>query len=330
MGVLADFFWRGRCGRQKRIVEGVGTIPAQPADGRDLEGVSAFLEGALLDELWRAAEAESVGLGRAEFGRILQDLGAKRNYGLGEGLIASHEQRAAYLRGLKLGDLALARACAAGGERAWERFVAMYRQPLARAAIAMTGSESLGRELADQLYGELFGLTERDGERKCPLASYGGRGSLMGWLRTVLAQRHVDHLRRNRREEPLEEMDAAAPEDGQAEPVEGMTQLEKAIEAALGSCDGEERLILTAYYLDGRTLLEIARVLSVHEATVSRKLKRVCEELRKRVVKNLQGAGVSRRAADEALGADPRDLDVNVKKLLQYSQMGAFKEQAAR
>jgi RNA polymerase sigma-70 factor (ECF subfamily) len=313
-----------------RIVEGVGTLPAQPADGRDFEGAAEWMDGALLDELWRMAEAESMGLERAEFGRILQALSTKHNYGLADGSRASREQQAAYLRGLKLADLALARACAAGDERAWERFVALYRQPLVRAAIAITGSESLGHELADQLYGELFGLTERDGARKCPLESYGGRGSLMGWLRTVLAQRHVDHLRKRKREEPLEEFDTSAPDAEEGMPVEGLTELETAIEAAIGICDGEERLILAAYYLDGRTLLEIARVLKVHEATVSRKLKRVCEVLRKRVVKDLQEKGLSRRAAEEALGADPRDLDINVKKLLQYSQTDAFKEQAAR
>ena len=317
-------------GAASGIVEGVGTVPAQSADGKDFEGVAEWMDGALLDELWRTAEAESVGLERAEFGRILQALGTRHNFGLADGSTASRETQAAYFRGLKLADLALARACAAGGERAWERFVALHRQPLVRAAIAITRSESLGRELADQIYGELFGLTERDGERKCPLESYGGRGSLMGWLRTVLAQRYVDHLRKSKREEPLEEFDAAAPDVEQGVPVEGMTQLETAIEAAIGSCDGEERLILAAYYLDGRTLLEIARVLKVHEATVSRKLKRVCEELRKRVVKDMQGKGLSRRAAEEALGADPRDLDVNLKKLLQYSQTDAFKEQAAR
>jgi RNA polymerase sigma-70 factor (ECF subfamily) len=47
------------------------------------------------------------------------------------------------------------------------------------------------------------------------------------------------------------------------------------------------------------------------------------------VLKNLQRGGLSRRAAEEALGADPRDLDVNLKKLLQNSQSEAFKEQAA-
>jgi hypothetical protein len=45
-------------------------------------------------------------------------------------------------------------------------------------------------------------------------------------------------------------------------------------------------------------------------------------------VKNLRSAGLNRRAADEALGADPRDLDVNLKKLLQYSQLDAFKDKA--
>ena len=149
---------------------------------------------------------------------------------------------------------------------------------------------------------------------------------MLGWLRTVVAQRHVDRWRKNRREEPLAEFDAAAPEAVESAPANVGTQLESAVGAAIESCDAEERLILTAYYLDGKTLLEIARVLNVHEATVSRKLKRVCEELRKRVLQNLQGTGMSRRVAEEALGADPRDLDVNAKKLLQYSQSDSFNE----
>ena len=80
--------------------------------------------------------------------------------------------------------------------------------------------------------------------------------------------------------------------------------------------------------LGGRTLLEIGRVLGVHEATVSRKLRRATDGIRKQVLKNLQGAGLSRRAAEEALGADPRDLDVNLKKLLQHAQADTFQEKA--
>ena len=67
-------------------------------------------------------------------------------------------------------------------------------------AIDRTGA---AREAADSLYAELFGLTERDGERRSLLRYFHGRSSLATWLRAVLAQRYVDHLRRARRTEPL-------------------------------------------------------------------------------------------------------------------------------
>ncbi len=312
--------------------EGVGSSPTQSVEGGAGEGLAvtpSALDGSLVEELWQECDGASFGLERVEFLEILQQAGAAQNFGLAEGANASRQQQAGYLRGLKLSELVLAQACAAGKDRAWEQFVATYRQPLMRAAIAITGNETLGRDLADQLYAELFGMTEKDGERRCPLASYRGRGSLMGWLRTTLAQRHVDHHRRSHREESLEEFDAPAPEQAPEKPAAMLSSLEKAVEGALSSAGMEDRLMLAAYFLDGRTLLEIAKVMQVHEATASRKLKRACQDLRKQILKNLQGFGLSRRAAEEALGTDPRDLDMNLKKLLQYSQLDAFQEKAA-
>jgi RNA polymerase sigma-70 factor, ECF subfamily len=357
-GTCRVFFWRlkleaGRLSGQKATenVKGLKPIGNQ-AYGRggemaSAESVASAAEAEipaevpaqqgsigcrLLDELWRESDAGSWGLERGEFDRILLDAGAVQNFGLGLGASATPQQQAAFFRGLCLGDLVLARACAAGNERAWEHFIARHRKPLTRAAIAITGSETLGRELADQLYAELYGLNTREGERLCPLLSYRGRGSLMGWLRTTLAQRHVDHHRRNRRlkslDEPLEQMDAPATEIVPDTPATELSQLERAIEEALQQRDAEERFLLAAYYLDGQTLLQIAGMLGVHEATVSRKLRRATESTRKLVFRNLQRDGLSRRAAEEALGADPRDLDVNLKKLLQNSQAKTFKEQA--
>jgi len=97
----------------------------------------------------------------------------------------------------------------------------------------------------------------------------------------------------------------------------------------LAEQEPEERFLLASYYLDGRTLKQVAEVLGVHEATVSRKLQRTVKTIRKRVMSNLQRSGMSRRAAEEAMGTDPRDLDVNLKKLLQESQEETFQEQAA-
>jgi RNA polymerase sigma-70 factor, ECF subfamily len=287
------------------------------------------LDPALLAELFHLSDATSWGLTLGECEQILLEVGTAWNFGLAAGENATRRDQAAFFRALCLPDLVLARACAQGHERAWEHFVVRYRQPLIRAGIAITGSETLGRDLADQLYGEIYGLTTRDGERRCPLATYRGRGSLMGWLRTTLAQRHVDHHRRTRREEPLDELDAPARDSAlQTSPIE-LSRLELAVENALRRQNDENRFLLAAYFLDGQTLLQIAHVLGVHEATVSRKLQRTTRDVRKQILRNLQDAGLSRRAAEEALGTDPRDLDINLKKLLQQSQSRAFPEQAA-
>jgi RNA polymerase sigma-70 factor (ECF subfamily) len=313
----------------------VGITPSQSVESNAGPGISAVMggiDGALLEELRRESDAVHCGLGLGEFNQILLRIGTAQNYGLAEGTTASRQQQAAFFRNLRLADLVLAQACALGSERAWEHLMALYRQPLIRAAIAITGSETLGRDLADQLYAELYGLTARDGERRCPLESYRGRGSLIGWLRTTLAQRHVDHYRRSHREKPLEEFaeyDVPAPDPAPEKSAAELTLLERAIETALSRRDAEDRFLLATYYLDGRTLLQIAKVLHVHEATVSRKLRRLCEELRKQIRRNLESVGLSRRAAEEALGADPRDLDLNLKKLLQNSQSEAFQEKAA-
>jgi RNA polymerase sigma-70 factor (ECF subfamily) len=314
-------------------LEGVGIAPFQSVENAQRASFSILPDGidpALLEELWRESDAAACGVAKSEFDQILQRAGTAQNYGLVEGETPSRRQQTAFFRGLKLADLVLARACASGKEPAWERFLALYRQPLVRAAIAITGGDTLGRDLADQLYAELFGLATRDGERRCPLDSYRGRGSLMGWLRTTLAQRHVDHHRRSHREQPLEEFDAPAPNPEPEKPLAELTVLGKAIEEAFRWQDAEDRFLLAAHYLDGRTLLEIGRVLAVHEATVSRRLRRATDGIRKQVLKNLQRSGMSRRAAEEALGTDPRDLDLNLKNLLQNSQSGAFQEKAAR
>ena len=290
------------------------------------------LDRTLAAELWHGCGAAGWGLTRDEFEQILLDAGTAQHFGLAEAPDvnpATPKQQSVFFRSLRVADLALARACARGNEHAWEHFIAVYRQPLTRAAIAITGSETLGRDLADQLYAELYGLSVRDGQRRCPLLSYRGRGSLMGWLRTTLAQRHVDHYRRTRREEPIEEFDAPAPAPLPQTAARELSLLEQAIEQAVSSRDAEERFLLAAYYLDEQTLLEIARVLGVHEATVSRRLRRAADQIRKQILKSLERNGMSRRAAQEAMGADPRDIEVNLKKLLQNSQSEAFQEQAA-
>jgi RNA polymerase sigma-70 factor (ECF subfamily) len=282
---------------------------------------SRLLPEMLGEELWQAARAELVELSKAEFAEALETIGAKDNFGLDPGKQANERQRETFWRALHLEELAIARGCALGRESAWRRFLKQYREQLTRAAVEMTGSTGLGEELASALYSELFGLTEREGRRWCPLLRYSGRGSLMGWLRAILAQRRVNQYRKIGREIELGEIEPAAAVSEQIEP-EQLEDLRAAIKMTLSAASPEERFVLSAYYLDQHTLHEISRVLRVHEATVSRKLKRATEHLRKELLRTLRERGLSRRAAEEALGIDPRDVDINLRRLLQESEGG--------
>ena len=300
-----------------------GVPPSTPADETATTGISA----ALLDALWHEAEAGSVELSREEFAQKLIAVGTKYNYGLPSEQRASSRQIEAFYRSLQLRELTLAKACALGREAAWEQFLARFRAPLTQAAVAMTGSSSLGQDLADSLYSELFGLSERDGQRRSPLASYSGRGSLMGWLRTTLAQRQVDHHRRTRRETPIEDTDFAATPSAPTPAPEALSRLGQSLAEALKALAPDDRFLLAAYFLDQRTLLEISQLLRIHESTVSRKLKRLTSGLHQQLLKRLQASGMSKRAADEAMGTDPRDLDLNLRNLLQTSTTGTFSNQ---
>jgi RNA polymerase sigma-70 factor, ECF subfamily len=296
---------------------------------KDCEARFERVCGVTIDGLWREAQGADVGLAPAELAQTLLTIGAKYNYGIAPGVDPTAAQAGAFVRGLQLRDLALAQACALAREAAWQQFFSRYREPLRQAAAMVTGSASLGSELADSLYSELFGLRGTEGEPRSPLGSYAGRGSLMGFLRTTLAQRHVDHHRRTHRETALGEREfAAVPAAPGPTPAE-LARLADAVALSLRLLSPEDRLLLSAWYLDQRTLLEISRVLRVHEATVSRKLKKLTVSLQKEVLHHLEAAGLTRQAALEALGTDPRDVSINLRSLLQASSSGAFPQQGA-
>jgi RNA polymerase sigma-70 factor (ECF subfamily) len=297
---------------------------SQPSTLQAPESYVKEISGLPIEEFWQEAGAESVSLGKDEFAKALLSIGSKHNYGLPHGIQATRGQVTSFWRALQLRELALAQACALGRDIAWQRFLAEYRGPLTQAAIGITGSAAAGTELADSLYSEIFGLTERNGQRQSPLASYSGRGSLKGFLRATLAQRNVDHHRRTCRETPLvnEDWPAAAATAVPASDV--LSRLGDSLTATLSSLEPEEQFILSAWFLDRHTLLEIARILRVHESTVSRRVSRLTSALRKQLLKNLQASGMSRAAAEEALGTDPRYLDLNLRHLLQTSRLATF------
>jgi RNA polymerase sigma-70 factor (ECF subfamily) len=268
------------------------------------------------DELWRRSGAAEFGIEVVEFASILERI-ADKYLPPDDG--RSADSVAEFCRTLRLEDLALARACAAGSEPAWNAFLIRYRQSLSRSALAIARKETAARELSDSVYAGLYGLDGPDGRRVSKLAYYDGRGSLEGWLRSVLAHEFTDQTRRERRLVSLEEQveaghDFRAPEQEVAPAPD--PRLESATDEALAAISAEERLLLASYYLEDRTLAEIAVLLGVHESTVSRRLDRTIRALTKNITKGLRRRGLSREQAREALEVDVRDLTVDVRRHL--------------
>jgi len=216
-------------------------------------------------------------------------------------------------------DLALACACAAGNPAAWDHFVAHFRPELYRAARAICarsgGGEAAARELADSLYGELYGLKESGGERKSLLDYYHGRSKLSTWLHAILAQRHVDKIRRARRTESLDEpvedggsriepAAANAPLDPEREHY--LAMLQGVLTRALDALAARDRLRMAYYYAEELTLAQIGKLLGEHESTVSRQLERTRKDVR--------------RAVEAALREEKKLDEAQLKLCFEYAQ----------
>jgi RNA polymerase sigma factor (sigma-70 family) len=223
-----------------------------------------------------------------------------------------------HVAALHLDDLALASACAAGLESAWNHFVAEHRSTLHRAADAIDPSGG-AREEADALYADLFGMRERDGVRQSLFRYFHGRSRLSTWLRAVLAQRHVDRIRADRRHDPLPDEDAVTigrVDVAQADPERPrfMAAMRAALEAAIAGLAPRDRLRLRCYYSQELTLAAIGRMLGEHEGTVSRHLTRTRREMREAVEEHLRrDCGFDRTTIAECFSAvvdDAGSLDL--------------------
>jgi RNA polymerase sigma-70 factor len=183
-----------------------------------------------------------------------------------------------FLRQIQADDLFMALACSNGNERAWWEFDRQHRSYLERVARHLAKTEFDAQEVIDSVYVELYGTRVVDGERVSKFSSYSGRGSLRGWLRTVIWHSLVDLHRAGHDEVSLDEMTENIGEGsahanfsepapgGEDEMVEEITRQRyrsstvSAIEAAFGSLDDHEKLLLLYYHVDNLKLREIARL----------------------------------------------------------------------
>jgi len=287
--------------------------------------LSQLLDGraSTVEKLYVQSQAARWGLARDRFAAALER-SAKKSLTSEAGNLHKLEQ---YLKALHLEDLALATACAAGCEPAWEHFFATYRSYLRSAAAAIlrcSATSPEACELADSLFSDLYGLADGKGSERSLFRYFHGRSSLKTWLRAVLAQRHIDSVRAGRRFEELPEEDAPSaarklpldqplPADPHREQY--VSLFARALQSALDGLAPLERDRLRLYYAEEKTLAEIGRLLGEHESSVSRHLERVRGELRQSVEEILRrGFGPANGSA-----AQPGLSDAEIALCFEYS-----------
>ena len=256
-------------------------------DSRPLEGQTSLLEW-----FYAQSQAGRWGVPRDRFAAALER-SAKKALTLGA---VTPQQLQDYLGALHLEDLALATACAEGGEAAWEHFFNKYRAYLRAAAAAILRCKAGSADacdLADSLFSELYGLAGGKGAERSLFRYFHGRSSLKTWLRAVLAQRHIDSIRAGRRFEELGEDETGderpktllGPQMQPGDPHREryVASFTRALQAALERLEPQEKERLRLYYAEEKTLAEIGRLLGEHESSVSRHLDHVRRDLRRTV-----------------------------------------------
>jgi RNA polymerase sigma-70 factor len=245
-----------------------------------------------IDRLYSISNAGAWHVSRASFAGALYKSFQRRF-----GIDASGVERAdavCFLDSIHAADLALAIGCRDGDDGAWRHLVATYHAPIDAFAHAAFGNSARASEIADSLWADLYGLRDADGARRSPLEHYGGRSSLMSWLRVVVTRLEADRWRTTRRMEPLSEEHngvavagngADAPDPDRARLL---AALERSLREALNALPVEDRIRLSYYYVQDLTLAQTAALICEHESSTSRNLARTRMAIRDRVTRTLR------------------------------------------
>ena len=183
-----------------------------------------------------------------------------------------------FLAELQAQDLYLAMGCARGNEHAWWEFDQSYRRYIERIARHLASVELDAEEVIDSVYVELYGTRVVEGTRLSKFATYTGRGTLRGWLRTVVWHAVIDLHRARHDEISIDDWSESGGETqdrpgwraeargGEGAMVERIARERykeatlAALDVSLAQLDDHEKLLLLYYHVEGLKLREIARL----------------------------------------------------------------------
>ncbi len=165
-----------------------------------------------------------------------------------------------------------------GDREAFAVLVERYQRRAFAVALRLLGSRADAEDAVQQAFLRLY-------ESR---AAYNSRWRLNTWFYRILTNACVDQLRRARRWQPLDGVEAHAPD----RPDHDLARRERdaSLQAALAAVPIEARMVLTLYYGDEQTYREIAAIRGISVNTVKTHLRRGRMALRKA----LQARGMDR------------------------------------
>lgn len=202
-------------------------------------------------------------------------------------------------------DLYLAAACAAGCESAWTALDREYRRDI-QAWCRRYGSPGQSRDLCSDVWAALV----TPGAKGLPrIATYEGLSPLANWLRTIVRRRSIDLARSARPEVPGEPRDVPDPRGRQRVEERVMRRrfsdaVAEALRMAVEGLDHEDANLLALRFRDEIPLGELARLRGIHQANVTRRIERICRDVRRSAASHLEGKfGLHPRLLDDYLSA---------------------------
>ena len=188
-----------------------------------------------------------------------------------------------FIKSLNTNDLYLSVACAHHCETAWHYFIRNYKKYIHDLATFLCQGVDAARELTDSVLSNLL-MPDSSGQSR--IASYNGRSSLATWLRVIVAHRSANERERKcnlmKHIESIPDIvDEAALENMEKDlrSIEYNNLIHDCFNTVLKGLTARERLLLLWRYDEGLRLGQIARILHVHQSTVTRRLERIQKRL---------------------------------------------------
>jgi RNA polymerase sigma-70 factor (ECF subfamily) len=168
-------------------------------------------------------------------------------------------------------DQVLVQGCRNGDRAAFAALVTRYQQPVYNAAYRVLGNPD---DAADTAQAVFLKVAER-------LDEYDPRFKFFSWLYRIAVNESLNLLRRNGREEPLdEETDIPGGENANPEWQLGEAQVSRRVQGALMRMQAEERVLIALRHFSECSYREIGAILELDEKTVKSRLYEARSRLR--------------------------------------------------